>query len=179
VFRNSEQIERRAIPVAESNFSGGFGLRRQQAHQGERSEGFAGAGFADQPQNLAARDGEAEVADGGRGRPRPPILRAELDGETADIEQGRHRCILAGAFSQCLDAATANLAKPLSSKVSEDIFTSRDRPVEAGGGAASAKIACKPHRQRAGGSKLSGRLHHLVVTGLWTSCTRLRDKQIE
>jgi hypothetical protein len=75
--------------------------------------------------------------------------------------------------------AAANPAKPLSSKVCEDIFTNEGRGLEAGEGAAPAKIAGKPQVQPPPGPKTLGRLHQVLVTGLWTTCTRLRDKQIE
>jgi hypothetical protein len=181
VLGNLEQIEWRALPVAESDFSGGVGLRRQQAHQGERSDGFAGAGFADQPKNLAARDGETEVADGGRGRgrPRPPIFGRELDRKMPDIKQGRHRCILAGEFSRCIDRAVANRRNPCPARFLRTFSQNRARRVEGVGAASPAKIASKPQVQPASGPKTLGWLHQVLVTGLWTSCTRLRNKQIE
>jgi hypothetical protein len=39
-------------------------LRRKQAHDGQRSDRFAGTGFADEAENFAGIDGEVEVANG-------------------------------------------------------------------------------------------------------------------
>ena len=49
------------------DISGDGGGRGKQAHDGERGDGFSGAGFADQAKDFSGGDAEAEIADGGYG----------------------------------------------------------------------------------------------------------------
>ncbi|MCU1283930.1 MAG: hypothetical protein JWO13_280 [Acidobacteriales bacterium] len=72
-FRKLEKIERRfgASRLVGSldggrkeNASGGAGLRGEQSHDGERGDGFAGAGFTDESEDFAGLDAEGDAADG-------------------------------------------------------------------------------------------------------------------
>jgi len=73
--------------AVEENFAGGDGVGREQAEDGEGCCGFAGAGFADEAEDFAGRDGEIDVVhDGTRAG-----LGAEGDGEVADVEQRGHK----------------------------------------------------------------------------------------
>ena len=101
--------------LRKENLTGDPCLGRQQAHDGERSNGFAGAGFADQAEDFAGSDGEAEVADRGEevcgdSRPRlsarPKGGSGEVDVQVADFEQRRHGVMVA-ASQGCRPAATA------------------------------------------------------------------------
>ena len=100
VVWESGEIARGGGVFGEENFSGDLGLRREQAHDGERGDGFAGAGFADEAEDFAGGDGEGEIADGGEswrdsrhrliGRPEGCGLRGECDIQIANFEQWRH-----------------------------------------------------------------------------------------
>ena len=60
---------------------------RQQAHDGKGRDRFARAGFADEGERFAALQREGDAGDGGRGG----WVRAERDGEVANVEEGRFR----------------------------------------------------------------------------------------
>jgi len=75
-FRSAKQIF-----AVEENFAGGHGVGRGQPQNGERGGGFAGAGFADQAEDFAGRDGEADVVHHWT----RACLGAEGDGEVADV----------------------------------------------------------------------------------------------
>ena len=80
--------------LRKKNLAGNLCLRREQPHDGERANRFARAGFADQPQNFAGRDGEAEIADcrkGSCGDSRPRLCSSQggsgkVDVQAADFE---------------------------------------------------------------------------------------------
>jgi len=90
------EIAGRAI-VGEKDFAGDLGLRREQAHDGEGCDRFAGAGFADQPKDFAGGDGKIEIADGGQGScggSRAGLSGGEIYVQVADFEKRSHRVMV-------------------------------------------------------------------------------------
>jgi len=83
-----------AVAVLKSDFARDDGGGREQAHDGERGDGFSGARFADQSEHFAGSDRERKAAHGGHGRGRLRLLGAtglrELDGQVANVEQRAH-----------------------------------------------------------------------------------------
>lgn len=89
-----------AIAILKGDFAGDDRCGRKQAHDGERCDRFAGAGFPDQSKNFAGGDGERKTANGGHRCSRPRRLAGrecpastgsrELDSQVADVEQRAH-----------------------------------------------------------------------------------------
>ena len=106
-----------AVAILKSDFAPDDGGRRKQAHDGERRDGFSGAGFADESEHFAGSDRERKTAHGGHepsshrllsGQNCPPStgLR-ELDGQVADVEQRAHEGYGISADPTSLDAIPA------------------------------------------------------------------------
>ena len=124
----------------ECDFARDACLRRQQPHDGQRSNRFARSGFADESKHFTRRDREAEIANGlqrqrlcGDSRPRElalsdrgtresngssglkarPLLR-KFDCQIMDFKQGRHGLMVAGASSSypCVDQAGGLRRRP-------------------------------------------------------------------
>ena len=72
----------------EADASGDPRAGREQAQDGERGGGFAGAGFADQAESFAGLEGEGDSAYG--------LVAAEADGEGVDLEDRGLRDRVAG-----------------------------------------------------------------------------------
>ena len=87
--------------VLENDFARDDRGGRKQAHDGERGDGFSGAGFADQAEHFARGDRERKTANGGHGcnglrllggrRCQPSTGLRELDGQVTDVEQRAHQ----------------------------------------------------------------------------------------
>ena len=71
------------LTVEAQQVGGDAAGRLHQAHQRQHGHALAGAGFADDAEQLAALDVQVQALDGGKGA----VLRAELDGEVADLEK--------------------------------------------------------------------------------------------
>jgi len=110
-----------AVAILKSDFALEDGGWREQAHDGERGDGFSRSGFADQTEDFAGSDGERKAAhrSHGRsnttslsGRKRPPStgLR-ELDGQVADVEQRAHEEYGISAWTTFLDAIPVALIR--------------------------------------------------------------------
>jgi len=84
--------EREQIFVAKADAAGGFRLRREEAQDGKRGDGFAGTGFADEAEDFTGGDGEADVAHGAD----TTLRSGEIDGQVVEFEQARHSVIVAG-----------------------------------------------------------------------------------
>jgi len=78
--------QRKQIFAAKRNLSGDMRRVRKQAQDGQRGDGLAGAGLADQSQRFAGIDVKGDVPDCGLG---DRGLGAEGDAEAANIEQRR------------------------------------------------------------------------------------------
>jgi len=64
------------VDAVEANGSFNAGVGVEETEDSKRGNGFAGAGFADEAEDFAGRDGETEVGDD---------LGAEVDGEIGDF----------------------------------------------------------------------------------------------
>src|SRR5262245_7790732 len=80
---------------AAGNFGGSF---RQQAHDGERSDAFAAAGFADEPKRDASREIEANAFDRVG---YPPTVAVKYNLQIFDVDEGRH-CRFSPASSRAI-----------------------------------------------------------------------------
>ena len=74
------EVRSRSV-AGEADVSGDVGGVGEEAEDGERGGGFAGAGFADQAEGFAGIDVEGDILDGG--------VLAEADGEVGDFEERR------------------------------------------------------------------------------------------
>src|SRR5229473_8168938 len=103
-----------AVAILKSDFALEDGGWREQAHDGERGDGFSRSGFADQTEDFAGSDGERKAAHrshgrGSRSRPsgrkRPPSAGLlELDGQVADVKQRAHEEYVISAETTSWDA---------------------------------------------------------------------------
>jgi hypothetical protein len=86
-------IERCKIPAGKADATAGdaAGGLRQQPHDGERGDRFAGSGFADQGHDLARMHGEAHAFD----RPHGAARGDEVNVQVFDLQQ---RCLMIGAL---------------------------------------------------------------------------------
>src|SRR5271165_4368171 len=99
VVRKIGETARRAI-LGEVDFARDVCLSREQAHDGEGCDRFAGAGFADQAQNFTGSDGEVEITDGGQsscGSNAPRLSSRELYVQVTDVQKREHDVMLAAA----------------------------------------------------------------------------------
>jgi hypothetical protein len=93
------KIAGRAV-LGEVDFARDARLSREQAHEGEGCDRFAGAGLTDQTQNFAGSDREVEIADGrqgSRGDGGLGLSRKEFYVQAADVEEREHDVMLAAA----------------------------------------------------------------------------------
>ncbi len=111
IGRQFGEVRRDAVAVLESDFACDDGGWREQAHDGERRDGFSRAGLADQTEDFAGSDGERQAAHGGHGRSRlrgrkhlPSTGLRELDGQVADVEQRAHEEYGISAWTTFWDA---------------------------------------------------------------------------
>ena len=73
-------------------------MGREQAHDGEGCDRFAGAGFADQAKDFSGSDGKIEIANGGQGAgggSRAGLCGCEIYVQVADFEKRTHGAMLA------------------------------------------------------------------------------------
>src|SRR5262249_2386422 len=73
--------------LEQSRAAGDAGGRAEQAEQGGRADALARAGFADEAEGFALRQGEGDAVDGADGR----AAAGEGDGEVAHLQQRRAR----------------------------------------------------------------------------------------
>ena len=70
------------VAVVELDLAGEGGGGREEAEEGERGGGLAGAGFTDEAEGFAGGEGEGDAVDG--------RVRAEADGEVGDFQKRGH-----------------------------------------------------------------------------------------
>ncbi len=82
-------VEAEQILAAKAHRAAHPSRRADQAEHRFRRQRLAGARLADEPHDLAAADGEADLVDGAQG----PVLGKELDDQVADLQDrlGHHR----------------------------------------------------------------------------------------
>ena len=95
IGRESGQAGRLAVAILKSNFALDDGGWWKQAHDRERGNRFAGAGFADQAKHFPWSDGKRKAANRGYrlslgSRFGFCARLRELDGQIADVEQRAH-----------------------------------------------------------------------------------------
>ncbi len=96
-IRESREVAGRAI-FCKEDFTREPGLLWKQAHDSERGDRFARAGFADQAEDFSGSDSEVEITDrwhGSRGKNRPVLSGSEFYVQVADVEKRGHAVMLA------------------------------------------------------------------------------------
>ena len=101
VGRQLGEMRGEAVAVLKGDLARDDRGGRKQAHDGERGDGFSGAGFADQAEHFARGDRERKTANGGHGCSGLRLLGGrgclpstglrELDGQVTDVEQRAHQ----------------------------------------------------------------------------------------
>src|SRR3954452_12577620 len=93
---------------------------RQQAHNGKRSDGFPGTGFAYESEDFPFGDVEADISNSGNVGDRRGATHRERDGQVADVEKRSHEVIVS-VVQQCSYRETTSVRSHRSRVVSPRI----------------------------------------------------------